>query len=86
MFYYSGHGSRVRDRQMDEVDGYNESLCPLDFEAQGKIIDDELNAMIVAPLPYGAKLHAIIDASYSGTILDLPYVCKMNRLVVFVLL
>ncbi|XP_058758820.1 metacaspase-3-like isoform X2 [Vicia villosa] len=31
------------------------------------------------PLPFGAKLHAIIDACHSGNVLDLSFVCKMNR-------
>lgn len=47
-----------------------EALCPLDYETHGPIIDDEINATIVRPLPHGAKLHAIIDACYSGTVLD----------------
>lgn len=79
MFHYSGHGSRQRNYNGDEVDGYDETLCPLDFETQGMIVDDEINASIVRPVPLGAKLHAIIDACHSGTVLDLPYLCRMNR-------
>lgn len=79
VFHFSGHGSRERDKNMDEIDGYDETLCPVDYETQGKIIDDEVNDTIVRPIPRGAKLHAIIDACYSGTVLDLPYLCRMNR-------
>ncbi|KAK4267992.1 hypothetical protein QN277_024701 [Acacia crassicarpa] len=79
VFHYSGHGSQQRDYDGDEVDGYDETLCPLDFETQGVIVDDEINATLVRPLPHGAKLHALIDASHSGTMLDLPYLCKMKR-------
>lgn len=61
------------------MDGYDETLCPLDFESQGMIVDDEINATIVRPLPPRAKLHAIIDACHSGTVLDLPYLCRMDR-------
>ena len=81
LFHYSGHGSRQRNYNGDEVDGYDETLCPLDFETQGMIVDDEINATIVRPLPHGVKLHAIIDACHSGTILDLPFLCRMSRLV-----
>ncbi|XLT12313.1 hypothetical protein HN51_058003 [Arachis hypogaea] len=81
VFYYSGHGSRVVDRNMDEVDGYDEAICPVDYEHEGKIIDDEINATIVRPLPRGAKLHALVDTCFSGTVLDLPFMCRMNRLV-----
>ncbi|KAK8650471.1 hypothetical protein V6N13_140110 [Hibiscus sabdariffa] len=79
LFHYSGHGSRQRNYTGDEVDGYDETLCPLDFETQGMIVDDEINATIVRPLPQGVKLHAIIDACHSGTVLDLPFLCRMNR-------
>ncbi|EOA37832.1 hypothetical protein CARUB_v10011418mg [Capsella rubella] len=73
VFHYSGHGSRQRNYNGDEVDGYDETLCPLDFETQGMIVDDEINATIVRPLPHGVKLHSIIDACHSGTVLDLPF-------------
>ncbi|KAF4368332.1 hypothetical protein F8388_019049 [Cannabis sativa] len=79
VFFYSGHGSRQQDKDHDEADGVDETLCPTDYETAGKIVDDEINATIVRPLPYGATLHAIIDACYSGTVLDLPFVCRMNR-------
>lgn len=51
----------------------------MDFQTQGMIVDDELNATIVRPLPHGVKLHAIIDACHSGTMLDLPFLCRMDR-------
>ncbi|KAK7246747.1 hypothetical protein RIF29_41617 [Crotalaria pallida] len=79
VFYFSGHGSREVDRNMDELDGVDEAICPVDYEHEGKIIDDEINATIVRPLPRGAKLHAIFDTCFSGTILDLPFMCRMNR-------
>ncbi|GLT66374.1 hypothetical protein SLA2020_387420 [Shorea laevis] len=78
VFHYSGHGSQQRNYTGDEVDGYDETLCPSDFETQGMIVDDEINATIVRPLPHGVKLHAIIDACHSGTILDLPFLCRMD--------
>ncbi|KAK2663300.1 hypothetical protein Ddye_001874 [Dipteronia dyeriana] len=79
VFHFSGHGSRQRDFNNDEVDGYDETLCPLDYETEGSIIDDEINETIVRPLTHGVKLHAIVDSCHSGTILDLPFVCRMNR-------
>nr|AFK93070.1 MC1 [Petunia x hybrida] len=79
VFFYSGHGTRVRDRDGDEVDGHDESLCPVDYESEGRILDDEINATIVRPLPRGATLHGIIDTCFSGTFLDLPFMCRINR-------
>ncbi|XP_041011690.1 metacaspase-1-like [Juglans microcarpa x Juglans regia] len=79
VFYFSGHGSYVRDYSNDEEDGYNETLCPVDFETAGMIIDDEINATIVRPIPKGAYLHAIVDACHSGTILDLQHVYRPSQ-------
>ncbi|KAA0044693.1 metacaspase-1-like isoform X1 [Cucumis melo var. makuwa] len=79
VFHFSGHGLQQRNYTGDEIDGFDETLCPLDFETAGTIIDDEINATIVRPLPYGAKLHAIIDSCHSGTMLDLPFLCRMHK-------
>nr|AET08890.1 metacaspase 9 [Aegilops speltoides]CCC14969.1 MC9B protein [Aegilops speltoides] len=79
VFHYSGHGAQQRSYSGDEVDGMDETPCPLDFETQGMIVDDEINAALVRPLPHGAKLHALIDACHSGTALDLPFLCRMSR-------
>ncbi|KAK2982329.1 hypothetical protein RJ640_009026 [Escallonia rubra] len=81
VFYYTGHGLRVPDFDGDERDGYDEALCPVDYMTAGKILDDEINARIVRPLPHGAKLHAIIETCHSGTVLDLQFLCRMNQLV-----
>lgn len=44
----------------------------------GMIIDDELNNWLVNPLPQGCKLHCIIDACHSGSVMDLPYRSKIK--------
>ncbi|KAL7585792.1 hypothetical protein Lser_V15G46018 [Lactuca serriola] len=74
VFYFSGHGLRQPDFFDDENDGFDETICPLDFRTEGMIIDNEINDTIVRPLKKGVKLHAMIDACHSGTILDLPHV------------
>ncbi|CAI9262285.1 unnamed protein product [Lactuca saligna] len=74
VFYFSGHGLRQPDLFDDEQDGFDETICPLDFKTAGMIIDNEINDTIVRPLKKGVKLHAIIDACHSGTILDLSHV------------
>jgi hypothetical protein len=51
VFHFSGHGSQQKDYNGDELDGYDETLCPTDFETQGMIVDDEINAVIVKPFP-----------------------------------
>ncbi|XP_076954049.1 metacaspase-1-like [Bidens hawaiensis] len=74
VFYFSGHGLRQPDFFDDEIDGFDETICPLDFRTAGMIVDNEINDTIVRPLKDGVKLHAIIDACHSGTILDLPHI------------
>lgn len=78
-FYLAGHGSQQTNYNGDEVDGKNETICPLDFKTEGNILDDEINHTIVRPLPHGVKLHSIIDACHSGRVMDLPFLCRMNR-------
>ncbi|KAI3702184.1 hypothetical protein L6452_27910 [Arctium lappa] len=79
VFYFSGHGLRQPDFFDDERDGFDETICPLDFRTAGMIIDNEINDTIVRPLVKGVKLHAIIDACHSGTILDLPHVYNTKK-------
>lgn len=39
-FADSGHGSQVKDRDGDEVDGFDEVILPVDFRKAGIITDD----------------------------------------------
>lgn len=66
--HYSGHGTWLRDLSGDEPDGRDEVICPVDEF----ITDDELNA-IVRTLAPGARLRAVFDCCFSGSVLDLLY-------------
>ena len=79
VFYFSGHGLRQPDFNGDELDGYDETICPSDFMTAGMIFDNYINTTIVKPLKEGVKLHAIIDACHSGTILDLEHVYNLKK-------
>ncbi|KAK4438176.1 Metacaspase-1 [Sesamum alatum] len=78
VFYFSGHGLRQRDFRGDEIDGFDEIICPVDFQSNGNILDNYINKAIVRPLIPGVTLHAIIDCCHSGTMLDLPHVYNIN--------
>jgi len=52
----------------------DEAICPADFRGAGLIVDDELHSILVASLPPGVRLTAIMDCCHSGTALDLPYI------------
>ncbi|WWD15655.1 hypothetical protein CI109_100077 [Kwoniella shandongensis] len=74
-FHYSGHGTQVEDVNGDEDDGFDEAICPLDYEEAGLIIDDDSDHdLLVKPLPAGCRLTAIFDSCHSGTVMDLPYI------------
>ncbi|BFG41165.1 hypothetical protein CerSpe_274390 [Prunus speciosa] len=79
VFYFSGHGLRQPDFQGDEIDGFDETICPVDFMKEGMILDNDINKTIVWPLKAGVKLHAIVDARDSGTILDLEHVYNRKQ-------
>jgi hypothetical protein len=78
VFHFSGHGSQQINYNGEELDGYDETLIPMDFQTAGPIVDDDINSTIVRPLPVGVTLHAIVDACHSGTVLDLPYLYRYN--------
>ena len=67
---YSGHGHHIRDINGDEDDGWDEVLCPADFNNVGFITDDYL-CLRLRGLNPECKMFVIIDACHSGTMLDL---------------
>uniref|UniRef100_A0A0G4HVU4 C2 domain-containing protein n=1 Tax=Chromera velia CCMP2878 TaxID=1169474 RepID=A0A0G4HVU4_9ALVE len=75
-FHFSGHGAQQEDPTGQEEDGLNETILPVDFQRAGMITDDELNRCLVAPLPAGVRLTAIMDCCHSGTGLDLPFLLE----------
>ena len=70
--HYSGHGGR-----MPRTDGrgeWHETLCPVDMDEAGMLLDTELFQSLVQPLPSGCRLTCILDACHSAGALDLPYI------------
>lgn len=72
-FEYSGHGGTAKDVDADEEDSQDETICPEDYQEAGQILDDEMNAIMVKPLPKGCHLTCIYDSCHSGSALDLPF-------------
>eukprot|EP00758_Cryptobia_borreli_P004057 Tbor_TRINITY_DN4154_c0_g1::TRINITY_DN4154_c0_g1_i1::g.26496::m.26496 len=72
-FHYSGHGSRTRDLDGDEEDGYDETLVPVDHETAGAIIDDDIFEIMVRRLPGGVRMTCVMDCCHSGSLMDLPF-------------
>jgi metacaspase-1 len=68
VFHYSGHGTRIRDRDGDELkDHMDEAICPWDTSWDGGLIlDDELYDMFKG-LAASVHLEVILDSCHSGT-------------------
>jgi hypothetical protein len=68
VFYFSGHGSQIRDRNGDELaDGLDEIICPydMDWDRGTFILDDDLDALF-GDLPPGVLLEAFFDCCFWG--------------------
>jgi len=85
VFYYSGHGSRVRNSKGGEPDGYDESMVPADTN-QGAldIRDKELARLFLEALKKGVTLTTIFDSCHSGSIGRGYPVEERSRMVPFI--
>ncbi len=71
VFFFSGHGTQVRDENGDEDDRMDEALVPWDTRVQGGVpqnllLDDELGAALAASA--ASRVLVIVDSCHSGTI------------------
>lgn len=70
LFYFSGHGSQIRDDGKDEPDGVDEVLVPHDVRfGPGTLLnayrDDDFGALLTA-IP-ARRIYVFLDACHSGT-------------------
>jgi hypothetical protein len=70
--HFSGHGTRVRDWDHDENDGYDEALVPSDYTKSGLISDDYIKR-VLRNFPVSTKVICCFDCCHSGSIADLKY-------------
>jgi hypothetical protein len=68
VFYFAGHGSRVRNSKSNEPDKKDETLVPADWYRNGDIRDKELKKLFNRILDKEANLTVIVDACHSGSI------------------
>jgi metacaspase-1 len=64
LFTNSSHGGQLPDKNGDEPDGQDETLCFYD----GELVDDELYAALAAFQP-GVRILAFSDSCHSGSVL-----------------
>ncbi len=67
VFYFSGHGSQVKNLKSDEPDGMDETLVPADWYKVRDIRDKELKKFYNRVLDKKAQLTVIVDACHSGS-------------------
>lgn len=74
VFYYAGHGSRIRNSRSTELDGKDETIVPADANRHAgdrriaDIRDKEWDRLFTEVLDRGAWLTAIFDSCHSGSI------------------
>lgn len=70
VFYYSGHGSQLRDDNGDETDGIDETIVAQDSDSEGikDIRDDEFDKFFNELRQYTSNITFIFDSCHSGTV------------------
>eukprot|EP00931_Biecheleriopsis_adriatica_P100683 TRINITY_DN75940_c0_g1_i1.p1 TRINITY_DN75940_c0_g1~~TRINITY_DN75940_c0_g1_i1.p1 ORF type:complete len:424 (+),score=107.80 TRINITY_DN75940_c0_g1_i1:72-1274(+) len=75
IFYYSGHGSQVADRDGDEDEGKDECLCTVgpNGELAGEyfMTDDEIVDLLTSSFKKSVRQIIICDCCHSGTMTDM---------------
>ncbi len=70
VFYYSGHGSKLEDKNGDESDGIDETIVAQDSDRNGvkDIIDDEFDAFYKELSQYTTNITMMFDSCHSGSV------------------
>lgn len=68
LFYFSGHGSQVKNSLSEETDHMDESIVPANTQRGAlDIRDKELRELFLPALDRGARLTIILDSCHSGS-------------------
>jgi len=78
-FHYSGHGGRIRDKNGDEVSGYDSCIYPFANGNIEELTDDEIRVHLVNKVPEGCKCFVVFDACHSGSVADLRYLWQSPK-------
>jgi len=70
LFFYSGHGSYILDKNNNEKTGNDQLIIPCDLN---EILDDDFKSIIQTNLKKDVTLIALFDSCFSGSVLDLKY-------------
>lgn len=78
-FYYSGHGTNIKDIDGDETDKFDECLVPCDYIENGLIVDDYIYKDFLLKISPVQKIICIFDCCNSGSCTDLPFSFVINN-------
>lgn len=67
IFWYSGHGTKIVDRDGDESDNYDEALVCADYRQRGILLDDELY-LLANSRARGSRMYSFSDSCHSGSV------------------
>lgn len=88
VFYYSGHGTSMKDLSGDEKDGKDEAFCFVTPDGQityeSCMIDDDFADCVANAVPEDTSIVILTDCCHSGTIADLERPCWGRRKVISV--
>lgn len=73
-FYYSGHGSKIKDTNNDEISGFDDAIYTIDNKF---ILDDDILNILVKL--QGSHISLFFDCCHSGTICDLECNLRYNN-------
>ncbi|KAL7626530.1 hypothetical protein AAE478_003302 [Parahypoxylon ruwenzoriense] len=76
---YSGHGGQVRNDDGDRPSGFDDTICPVDFQENGQITSEILHRAIVSPMNPECRLTILFDCCHSGSACELPYVYRPDE-------
>ena len=74
--HYSGHGGQVQNPQDER--GYEDTICPVDYQQKGQINSETLHQLLVSKLAPSNQLFVVFDCCHSGSALELPYVYRTD--------
>lgn len=73
--HYSGHGSQIKDKTGEELDGMDDIIVPIDYKTNGFIVDNEIYNIIKNSK---CKTMLIFDCCHSGSVCDLQWSFEYN--------
>ncbi|KAI0540834.1 peptidase C14, caspase domain-containing protein [Xylaria digitata] len=60
----------------DRPSGFDDTICPVDFQENGQITSEDLHRAIVSPMNPECRLTILFDCCHSGSACELPYVYR----------